>query len=296
MSQDDIDASRAPLLDHLVELRRRLVWSVVALILAFFVCFYFAQPIFNFLAAPLVDVWGPETQRRMIFTALHEQFFTQIKVAFFAAFCVSFPIIAGQFYAFVAPGLYKHEKSAFIPFLVATPILFTTGAAFVYYVVLPVAWRFFLGFEQGSGTEGAPAIELEAKVSEYLSLIMQLIFAFGISFLLPVVLTLLVKAGITSSEGLRSKRRYAIVIAFIAAAILTPPDPMSQIGLAIPIILLYEVSIWTSKLIERKRAERDAELDREAGVEVDDEDDAGSKTGEDEAKSKSKADEAPKKT
>lgn len=268
MSQDDIDSTRAPLLEHLVELRRRLMWSVVALLVAFLICFYFAQPIFNFLAQPLVNVWGPDTHRRMIYTAMHEQFFTQVKVAFFAAFCFSFPIIAGQIYAFVAPGLYKHEKSAFVPFLIATPVLFAIGSAFVYYFVLPVAWKFFIGFEQ-TGAAGGPVIELEAKVSEYLSLIMRLIFAFGLSFELPVILTLLVKAGLTSSQGLRQKRRYAIVLAFIAAAILTPPDPLSQIGLAVPIILLYEISIWTSRLIEKKRDEREAELDREAGVEPD---------------------------
>jgi len=269
MSEQDIDATRAPLMDHLIELRRRLMWSVVALFVTFLICFYFAQPIFNFLAEPLVHVWGPDNHRRMIYTAMHEQFFTQVKVAFFAAFCFSFPIIAGQVYAFVAPGLYKHEKSAFVPFLIATPVLFTMGAAFVYYFVLPVAWQFFLGFEQ-SGADGGPVIQLEAKVSEYLSLIMQLILAFGISFELPVILTLLVKAGITSSRGLREKRRYAIVLAFIAAAILTPPDPLSQIGLAVPIILLYEIAIWTSLLVEKKRAEQDAEIAREAGIEDDD--------------------------
>lgn len=268
MTDDTIEASKAPLLDHLVELRRRMMWSVAALLAAFVVCFYFAQPIFNFLAAPLVDAWGVEGGRRMIYTALHEQFFTQIKVAFFAAFCFAFPVIAGQLYAFIAPGLYKHEKSAFIPFLIATPILFVMGGAFVYYIVLPVAWDFFLGFEQ-AGAADAPAIELEAKVSEYLSLIMRLIFAFGISFELPVVITLLARAGMATKEGLKKKRRYAIVLAFVAAAVLTPPDPLSQIGLAIPIILLYEVSIVCAGLVEKKRAERRAELDRDAGVDPD---------------------------
>lgn len=268
MTDDTIEASKAPLLDHLVELRRRLMWSVAALLAAFVVCFYFAQPIFNFLAAPLVDAWGMEGGRRMIYTALHEQFFTQIKVAFFAAFCFSFPVIAGQLYAFVAPGLYKNEKSAFIPFLIATPILFVMGGAFVYYIVLPVAWDFFLGFEQ-AGAVDAPAIELEAKVSEYLSLIMRLIFAFGISFELPVIITLLARAGMATKEGLKKKRRYAVVLAFVAAAVLTPPDPLSQIGLAIPIILLYEVSIISAGLVEKKRAERQREMDIEAGVDPD---------------------------
>ncbi len=264
--RDEIDASKAPLMDHLVELRTRLMYSVGALIVFFFISFYFAGPIFDFLVAPLRDVWEGQTGRRLIFTALHEKFFTEIKVAFFTAFCLAFPIIAGQVYMFVAPGLYRHERSAFIPFLVATPILFTIGAAFVYYLVLPVAWRFFAGFEQ-LGSADALAIELEPKVNEYLSLVMRLIFAFGLSFLLPVVITLLARAGLATPDGLRRKRRYAIVVAFVAAAILTPPDPLSQLGLAIPIIFLYEISIWCAVLVEKQKAERDRILNAEAGVE-----------------------------
>jgi sec-independent protein translocase protein TatC len=264
--RDDLDASKAPLMEHLVELRKRLVWSVGALFIAFFVCFFFAGPIFNFLVDPLQGMWSDQTGRRLIYTALHEKFFVDVKVAFFTAFCVTFPIIAGQLYAFVAPGLYKHEKSAFLPFLVATPVLFIMGGSFVYYVVLPVAWEFFASFEQAGG-DGTLAIALEPKVNEYLALVMRLIFAFGISFELPVVITLLSRAGLVSVDGLKKKRRYAIVLAFVAAAVLTPPDPLSQIGLAIPIILLYEISIICARYVEKQKAERDRILNEEAGVE-----------------------------
>ncbi len=255
-TEGDMDDSKAPLMDHLIELRQRLMYSVGGLIVAFFICFYFAGPIFDFLVAPLQKIWEGETGRRLIFTALHEKFFTDIKVAFFAALCLSFPVISNQIWKFVAPGLYKHEKGAFLPFLIATPILFIMGASFVYYIVLPVAWQFFIGFEQAANAD-ALAIQLEPKVNEYLSLVMRLIFAFGISFELPVVISLLARAGLVTPEGLKAKRRYAIVIAFVAAAILTPPDPLSQIGLAIPIILLYEISIVCARIIQRQKAERD---------------------------------------
>ena len=251
--EDNVEASRAPLVSHLAELRQRLIKSLIALLVGFIVSFFFAQPIYDFLAAPLTTAWEGETGRRMIFTALHEQFFTQVKVAFFSALFLGFPILSAQIWMFVAPGLYNNERRAFLPFLIATPALFFLGGAFVYYIVMPVAIEFFLGFEQLGSIDG-PRIELEAKVSEYLSLIMQLIFAFGLCFELPVLLTLLVRVGIASSDGLKAKRKYAILLAFVAAAILTPPDPLSQIGLALPIILLYEISIWAGQLIEKTRA------------------------------------------
>ena len=251
-----------PLLEHLVELRTRLMWSVGTFVLCFVVSFYFAGPVFNFLVQPLADLWEGEEARRLIYTALTEKFFTEIKIAFFVAAFVSFPIVANQFWVFVAPGLYKNEKKALLPFIIATPILFFLGGAFVYYFVLPVAWDFFAGFEQ-SATEGPLAIQLEPKVNEYLSLVMRLVFAFGLSFELPVVLTLLTKVGIIGTAGMRKNRRYAIVIAFIAAAILTPPDPISQLGLAIPIILLYEISILCARLVEKKRKEAEQEAKAE---------------------------------
>ncbi|NKB59482.1 MAG: twin-arginine translocase subunit TatC [Alphaproteobacteria bacterium] len=260
MSDDAGDQGKMPMLEHLVELRTRLMWAVGAFIACFFVSFYFAGPVFNFLVQPLADLWEGEQARRLIFTALTEKFFTEIKIAFFVGAFVSFPIIAIQLWMFVAPGLYKNEKRAFLPFLVATPVLFFLGGAFVYYFVLPVAWSFFAGFEQ-TAVEGPLAIELEPKVDQYLSLVMRLVFAFGLSFELPVVLTLLTRVGFVSTAGLRKNRRYAIVIAFIAAAVLTPPDPISQLGLAIPIILLYEISILCARLVEKGREKAEAEAE-----------------------------------
>ena len=254
---EDVEEQRMPLIDHLIELRKRLFHSLIALLITFMICFYFANPIFDFLVAPLADLWQGEEERRLIYTALHEKFFTNIKVAFFAALFCAFPLIAGQVWLFVAPGLYKTEKGAFLPFLVATPLLFLLGASMVYYVVMPVAWQFFASFQQ-FGAEGALPIELVPKVGEYLSLVMRLIFAFGISFELPVLITLMAKAGLATSDGLKGKRRYAIVLAFVAAAILTPPDPLSQIGLAVPIILLYEISIICARMVEKKREKEDA--------------------------------------
>ena len=246
---EDVEEQRMPLIDHLIELRKRLFYSLVALLITFMICFYFANPIFDFLVAPLAELWEGEEERRLIYTALHEKFFTNIKVAFFAALFCSFPLIAGQVWFFVAPGLYKNEKGTFLPFLVVTPLLFLLGASMVYYVVMPVAWQFFASFQQ-FGVEGTLPIELVPKVGEYLSLVMRLIFAFGISFELPVLITLMAKAGLATSDGLKGKRRYAIVLAFVAAAVLTPPDPLSQIGLAVPIIVLYEISIICARMVE----------------------------------------------
>jgi sec-independent protein translocase protein TatC len=244
-----------PLLDHLIELRRRLIYSVVAILLLFFICYYFSPSIYNFLVAPLADVLEQMGgQRRLIFTALHEAFFTYIKVAFFAALFLSFPFLAIQVWMFIAPGLYKNEKRAFAPFLIATPILFFMGGALVYYFVFPLAWKFFLSFE-ASGGVGVLPIQLEAKVDQYLSLVMRLIFAFGLCFELPVVMTLLGRVGLVTSKGMREKRKYAIVVTFIVAAILTPPDVISQIGLALPTMVLYEISIYSVKMIERSRGD-----------------------------------------
>lgn len=257
---DNPDDKKMPLLDHLIELRTRLIYCLLAFVVIFFGAFYFATPIFNFLVQPLADIWQGQEGRRLIFTALTEKFFTNVKVAAFTAAFIGFPFIATQLWLFVAPGLYRNEKQALLPFLVATPFMFFLGGALAYYFVFPAAWKFFLTFEQmAMGDATALPILLEPKVNEYLSLVMQLIFAFGIAFEMPVLLTLLVRVGILTVEGLVSKRRYAIVIAFIVAAVLTPPDPISQIALAVPIIMLYEVSIWIGRLIERKRSETERE-------------------------------------
>ena len=246
-----------PLLDHLIELRTRLMHSVIAILVLFFISYYFSLEIYDFLVAPLADVleeMGGE--RRLIFTALHEAFFTYIKVAFFAALFLAFPFIAIQVWMFIAPGLYKNEKKAFAPFLIATPILFFMGGALVYYLIFPLAWSFFLSFESVGGA-GALPIQLEAKVDQYLSLVMRLIFAFGLCFELPVVMTLLGRVGMVTSKGMKEKRKYAIVLAFVAAAILTPPDVISQIGLALPTMVLYEISIISVKIVEKKRGDVD---------------------------------------
>ncbi len=256
---NDIDDKPQPLIEHLIELRTRLIWSIGAFFVAFIACFAFAKHLFNYLVIPYkwAVLWAglDLAKSELIYTAPQEFFFTQVKVAMFGAMVIAFPVIAAQVYKFVAPGLYKNERSAFLPFLIASPILFLLGAALVYFFFTPMVMWFFLAMQQ-TGTDGNVQISLLPKVSEYLSLIMTLIFSFGLVFQLPVVTSLMVRVGIMSSQALVDKRKWAIVLAFVVAAVLTPPDPMSQIGLALPTILLYEVSIWTARMIERNR-ERD---------------------------------------
>lgn len=256
----DLDESQAPLLDHLIELRGRLVRAVAALALAFAVCFYFADQIFGFLVLPLTHAF-PEGQGQLIYTRLYEAFFVEIKVALFAAFFVAFPIIANQLWAFVAPGLYAREKNAFLPFLIATPVLFTLGGSLAYFVVMPLAFVWFLGFQGNSGGLEAQALP---AMGDYLDLVMRFILAFGVSFLLPVLLMLLNRAGLVSRAQLVAARKYVIVAVFAVAAIITPPDPVTQIMLAAPLILLFEASLVIMRFTEKRDKQTKASDEDEA--------------------------------
>ena len=248
----------SPFVSHLAELRTRLIHSLIFIFIIFVIGYIFAENIYNFLVEPYAKaVKDDGVERRLIFTALHETFITYLKLSFFAAIFLGSPIILVQIWKFIAPGLYKNEKKALLPYLIATPILFLMGGMLIYYLVMPLAIKFFLSFETSGQLNSLP-IQLEAKVNEYLSLIMRLIFAFGLSFQLPVLLNLLARVGVVDSEYLKKRRKYFIVIIFAAAAILTPPDPITQIGLAIPLLILYELSILSVKITEKNRNKDDA--------------------------------------
>lgn len=262
--EDDLKGSEAPLIEHLTELRQRLIFSVIALAVLFIACFFVADPIYNFLLGPYVAAAGDPESVRLIYTAPQEFFFTKLSVAFFAAVFLAFPVIASQIYMFVAPGLYKNERMAFVPYLIATPICFVIGASLVYYGIMPLALSFFMGMQQTG--DGVVSIEMMVRVSEYLSLIMTLLLAFGVCFQLPVILTLLAQIGLIGVAQLKAWRRYAIVGCVVLAAFLTPPDPFSQLGLALPLLALYEISVIAVRIVEKRRLDKEAKLARELGL------------------------------
>jgi sec-independent protein translocase protein TatC len=256
MTQGDIDASEAPLIEHLIELRTRLIWCVVGFVAAFVVSFVFSTDILHYLVLPFK--WGTGTDVSLISIKLLGVFLVKLKIAAFGGLFIGFPLIATQIYRFVAPGLYRHEKQAFLPYLVATPVFFVLGAALVYFFLLPVAIHFFYALAAGTGSDGQPAIQLMPDIEAYLDFVMMLILAFGLCFQLPVILTLLGQVGILSYDQLKRGRKFAIVGVFIVAAVLTPPDPISQISMALPLILLYEISVQAVRFLELRRRKREA--------------------------------------